>query len=86
MRCVESSAVGELSCRTGVRISVVLEVGQVEYLSESMLARDQPCSSGSTMSPRSPGKKTRKRSATPALAATPKRLFEFDDESIFSPK
>ena len=83
VRSVESSEVGEPSCRTGVRITDVVEVGQVEYLSESVLARDQPFSS-STISPRSTGK--RKRSATPAHAVTPKRLFEFDDESIILPK
>ena len=85
MRNIESSEVGEPSRRTGVRISDVVEVGQVEYLYQSVLARDQPCSSA-RVSPRSPGKRKRKRSATPAPAATTKRLFEFDDESIFLPK
>ena len=84
MHSVESSEVGEPSCRTGVRISDVVEVGQVEYLSECVAARGQPCSS-TTISPRSPGKRKRKRSATLAPAATPKR-FEFDDESIVLPK
>ena len=50
-----------------------------------MPARDQPCSS-TIVSPRSPGKGKRKRSATPAPAVTPKRLFEFDDESIILQK
>ena len=50
VRSVESSEVGEPSCRAGVRISNVVEVGQVEYLSGSVPARDQPCSS-STKSP-----------------------------------
>ena len=68
-----------------MRISDVVQVGQVEYLSESVPARDQPCSS-TRISPRSPGKAKRKGSATPALAATPKSLFEFDDESILLPK
>ena len=85
VRSVESSEVGEPSCRTGVRISNVVEVGQVRYLSGSVPARVQPCSS-STISPRSPGKGKRKRSATPAPAASPKRLFEFDDESNVLPK
>ena len=80
-----SSEVGEPSCRTGVRISDVVEVGQLDYLSESVLARNQPCSS-TTISSRSPEKRKRKGSATPAPAATPKRLFEFDDESIIFPK
>ena len=83
---VESSEVEEPSCWTGVRLSDVVEVEQVEYMSESMLAQDQPCISCTTMSPRSPGKGKRKRSATPAPAATPKRLFEFDDEPFILPK
>ena len=82
---VESSEVGKPSCQAGVRISNVVEVGQVEYLSGSVPARDQPCSS-TTISPRSPGKGKRKRSATPAPSASAKRLFEFDDESINLPK
>ena len=81
---MESSAVGEPSCWAGVRISNVVEVGQVEYLSGSVPARDQPVSS-TTESPRSPGKGKRKRSVTPAPAASPKR-FEIDDESIVLPK
>ena len=81
---VESFEVGEPSCRAGVRISNVVEVGQVEYLSGSVLARDQPCSS-TTLSPRNPGKGKHKRSATPTPTATTKR-FEFDDESIVLPK
>ena len=84
VRSIESSEVAEPSCRTGVRISDVVEVGQVEYLSESVPARDQPCSS-TTVSPQSPGKEKRKRSATPSPSATPKR-FEFDDESMVLPK
>ena len=66
-------------------ISIVVEVGQVEYLSGSVPARDQPCRS-TTLSPRSPGKGKRKRSATPAPAASPKRSFDFDDESDILPK
>ena len=50
VRSIESSEVGEPSCWTGVRISDVVGVGQVEYLSESVPARDQPCSS-TTISP-----------------------------------
>ena len=81
---MESSEVGEPSCRAGVRISNVVKVGQVEYFSGSLPARDQPGSS-TTVSPRSPEKGKRKRSVTPAPAASPKR-FEFDDESIVLPK
>ena len=79
-RSVESYEVGEPSCRAGLRISNVVEVGQVEYLSGSVPARDQPCSR-TTLSPRSPEKGKRKRSVTPAPAASARR-FEFDDESI----
>ena len=85
VRSVESSEVGAPSCRAGVRISNVVEVGQVGYLSGSVPAQDQPFSS-STISPWSPGKGKRKRSATPAPFSSPKRLFEFDDESIILPK
>ena len=85
VRSVESYEVGESSGRAGVRISNVVEVGQVEYLSGSILPRDQPYSS-TTVSPRSPGKGKRKRSVTPAPAVGPKRLFEFDDESVVLPK
>ena len=85
VRSVESSEVEEPSCRAGVRISNVVEVGHVEYLSGSVPARDQPCSS-TTLSPRSPGNGKRKMSATPAPAASAKRLFEFDDDSIILPK
>ena len=85
VRSVESSEVGEPSYRAGVRISNVVEVGQVENLSGSVPARDQPCGS-TTVSPRSPGKGKRKRSVTPAPAVGPKRLFEFDDESVVLPK
>ena len=85
VRSVESSEVGEPYCRAGVRISNVVEVVQVEYLSGYVPARNQPCG-GTTVSPRSLGKGKRKRSVTPAPAASPKRLFEFDDESIILPK
>ena len=84
VRSVESSEFGEPSCRAGERISDVVEVGEVQYLSESVPARGKPCSS-TKISPRSPGKGKRKRSATLAPAATPKS-FEFDDESIVLPK
>ena len=82
MRSVESSEVEEPSCRTGVRISDFAEIGQVEYLSESMIARNQPCSSSATISPRSPGNRNWNRSVTPAPVVIPKKLFQFDDESI----
>ena len=85
VRSVESSEVGEPSGRTGVRISEVVEVGQVEYLSEFVLAQDQLCYNV-TLPPRSSGKGKRKRSATAVPAVAPNRLLEFDDESIVLPK
>ena len=51
-----------------------------------MLARDQLCSSGATMSLRSPGKGKLIKSATPVSVATPMKLFQLDDESIILPK
>ena len=83
---MESSEIGEPSCWTGVRIFDVVEVGQAEYLCESKPALDQPCSSSTRVTPRSPGKGKRKGSATPAPTATPKRLVEFDDKSFVLPK
>ena len=60
IRSVESSEIGEPSRRTGVRISDVVHVGQVAYLSECIRIPDQPCSSSTTVPPRSPGKGKRK--------------------------
>ena len=51
-----------------------------------MLAWDQLCNSSTTMPPPSRGKRKRKRSVTPTPAATPKWLFEFDDDSTILPK
>ena len=48
VRSVESSEVGEPSCWIGVRILDVVEAGQIQYLSESILAPDQPCISSTT--------------------------------------
>ena len=77
---VEPSEVGEPSCRTVVRISDVVEVGQFEYLSESVVAPDQACRN-ITLRPRSPGKGKRKISTTSASTVAPTRLFQYDDES-----
>ena len=82
---VESSEVREPFCWTGVRTSDVVEVLQDEHLSESVPAPDRPCSS-TKLSLRSLGKGKRKRSATSAPAVAPKRLFDFDDESIVLPR
>ena len=86
VRSVESFEVGEPSCRTGVRILDVVQVGQVEYMSESMLARDQPCGSGATKSSRSPGKGKFKRSATPAPLLHPRNYFNLTTSQLSCPK
>ena len=74
---VASSVVGESSGQQAVRISVV-EVGQVEYLPQSVSSVPVPSTSfGIT----SPGKGKQKNSETPAKSAI-KRRFEFDDELV----
>ena len=72
------SDVGELSAWIGVRIADVMEVGQVEYLAESVLARDFPGQVPFCLG--DPGKGNRKSSVT--LDPVPNRLFEFGDDSI----
>ena len=75
---VASSAVGESSSPQGVRISNVVEVGQVAYLPQSVSATQMPSTSFAVKSPR---KGKQKRSETPTKTAI-KRRFEFDDESV----
>ena len=79
---VASSAVGESSGQQAVRISNVVEVGQVEYLPQSVSAIQVPSISFAI---KSPGKGKQKKSETPAKPAI-KRRFEFDDESVVLPK
>ena len=79
---VASSAVGESSGQQAVRISKVVEVGQVEYLPQSVSATQMPSTSFAV---KSPGKGKQKKSETPAKTAV-KRRFEFDDESVVLPK
>ena len=79
---LESSVVGESSGQQTVRISNVVEVGQVEYLPQSVSTRQAPSTSFGT---KSPGKGERKKSETPAKTAS-KRRFEFDDQSVVLPK
>ena len=78
---VASSAVGESSGPQGVRISNVVEVGQVEYLPQSVSAMQVPSTSFAV---KSPGK-GKQKSETPSKGAI-KRRFEFDDESVVLPK
>ena len=75
---VASSAVGESSGQQSVRISNVVEVGQVEYLPQSVSAIQVPSTSFAI---KSPGKGKQKKGETPAKPAI-KRRFEFDDESV----
>ena len=65
-----------------VRISNVVEVGQVEYLPQSVSAIQKPSTSFAV---KSPGKGKQKKSETPAKPAI-KRRFELDDESVVLPK
>ena len=79
---VASSVVGESSGQQAVRISNVVEVGQVEYLPQSVSTIQAPSTSFAI---KSPGKGKQKKSETPAKSAV-KRRFEFDDESVVLPK
>ena len=75
---IESSVVGEYSFQQGVRISNIVEVGEVEYLPQSVSTTQMPSTSCSA---KSPGKGKRKKSETPAPVAI-KRRFDFNDESV----
>ena len=79
---VQSSLAGESSGQQGVRISNVVEVGQVEYLPQLVPALRIPSTS---YSGKSPAKGKRKKGETPAPVAI-RRRFEFDDESVVLPK
>ena len=81
---VASSAVGESSGQQAVRISNVVEVGQVEYLPQSVSASATQVPSMS-FAVKSPGKGKQRKSETPTKTAV-KRRFEFDDESVVQPK
>ena len=75
---VASSAVGESSGR----IANVVEVGQVEYLAQSVSAIQVPSTSFTVKNPRN-GKQ--KKGGMP-IKTSIKRRFEFDDESVVLPK
>ena len=79
---VASSAVGESSGQQAVRISNVVEVGQVQYLPQSVSATQVPSASFAV---KRPGRGKQKKGETPAKPAV-KRRFEFDDESVVLPK
>ena len=81
---VESSVVGESSGQQAVRISNVVEVGQVEYLPQSVSTMQVPSTSFGI---KSLGKGEQKKSETPAIKQTAiKRRFEFDDDPVVLPK
>ena len=82
MASVASSVVGESSGQQALRISDVVEVGQVEYLPQSVSSVPVPSTSFGI---KRPGKGKQKKSETPAESAI-KRRFEFDDESVVLPK
>ena len=77
---VDSSVVGESSVQQSVRISNIVEVGEVEYLPQSVSTMQMASTSCGT---ESPGKGKRKKSETKVAI---KRRFEFDDESVVLPK
>ena len=79
---VASSVVGESSGPQAVRISNVVEVGQVEYLPQSVSATLVPSTSFAV---KSPGKGKQRKSETPAKTVV-KLRFDFDDESVVLPK
>ena len=79
---VESSVVGESSGQQVVRNSSIVEVGEVEYLTQSVYTMQAP---SRIFGVKSPGKGKRMKSETPAKAAI-KRLFEFDNKSVVLPK
>ena len=81
MTSVESSVVGESSGQQAVRISNVVEVGQVEHLPQSVSTIEVPSTTFAIKSPM----KGEQKSETPAKTAV-KRRFEFDDESVVLPK
>ena len=78
---VESSVVGESSGQQAVRISNAVEVGQMEYLPQSISTIQVPSTSFSI---KIPGKGKQKKSETPAKTAV-KGRYEFDDESVVLP-
>ena len=79
---VAFSVVGESSDQQAVRISKVVEVGQVESLPQSVYSVPLPSISFGV---KSPGKGKQKKSERPAETAV-KRRFGFDDESVVLPK
>ena len=78
---VESSIVGESSGQQGNRVSIIVDVGEAEYLPQSVSTLQMPSTSSSV---KNLAKGKWKQSETPALVAI-KRRFEYDDESVVMP-
>ena len=79
---IDSSVVGESSGQQGVRISNIVEVGDMEYLPQSVSVAKMPSKS---FSGKSPVKEKWRKIETPAPVVV-KRRFGFDDESVLLPK
>ena len=79
---VESSVAGEFSGQQAVRISNAVEMGEVEYLPQSVSTMQMPSTSFGV---KSLGKGKRKKDKTLAPVYI-KRRFESDDESVVLPK
>ena len=75
MASVESSVVGESSGQQAVRISNIVEVGEVEHLPQSVSTTQIPSTSFGV---KSPGTVKRKKGEKTAPVAV-KRRFEFGD-------
>ena len=82
MDSVESSVVGESSGQQGVRISNVVEVGEVEYLPQSVSTPQMPSTSSRVKSPAKGKQSKRVMLAQVAI----KRRVGFDDESVVLPR
>ena len=82
MNSVESSLFGESRGQHAVRISNVVEVGDVVYLPESWPAPQIPSTNNSAKIP-AEGKCERSETPTPVV---PKRRYELDDEAVVLPK
>ena len=79
---VESSVTGDSSGQQGVGFSNDVEVGEVEYLPESVPGLKIPSTSYIA---KSPAEGKRRRNATPS-PVVPNHRLEFDDESVVVPE
>ena len=79
---VEFSVFGEISGQQSVRIPIIFEIEEVEYLPQAVSVPQMPSTGCSA---KGPAKGKRKRSETSSPVAI-KRQFEFADESVVLPK